>query len=125
VFSGNGIGEQIVGGGTRSQGLGGGGLALVDSMGFNSDNPALAAFSLRTLIRMSGQFGIWETSSGGHKDTDAEFLWKDFFVYFPVTKAWRIGVGATPQMRMNVRIFENKVAQFADTSAPIAYEQDV
>lgn len=123
MFSGNGVGEQIVGGGTRAQGLGGGGLGLADSMGFNSDNPALAAFSLRTLIRMSGQFGYWETSSNGKKDTDAEFLWKDFFVYFPVMKAWRIGVGAAPQMRMNVRMFQNRVAVF-DTAAPFAYEED-
>ena len=119
MFSGNGVGEPIVGGGTRAQGFGGGGFGLADSMGFNSDNPALAAFSRRVLLRMSGQFGLWSTSSSGQKDTDSEFLWKDFFVYFPVLRTWRIGLGAVPQTHMDLRLFQNRVGIFQDTSSAI------
>jgi hypothetical protein len=116
VFSGNGVGEQLVGGGTRAQGLGGGGLGLADSMSFNSDNPALSAYSVRTLLRMAGQVGVWETSANGRKDSDGEFVWQDFFVYFPVLKSWRMGLGAVPRNHMDLRLFENRTAIFQDTA---------
>ncbi|RPH93212.1 hypothetical protein EHM69_10875, partial [candidate division KSB1 bacterium] len=91
VFSANNLGEQCVGGGVRAQGLGGGGFALLDSLSFNTTNPALSALLPRTTLRMSGQIGLWSTTGlDGRKDTDGEFQWQDLCVYFPVTHIWKI-----------------------------------
>jgi hypothetical protein len=127
IFSGNGIGEQVVGGGTRAQGLAGGAFGFADSMSFNSENPALSAFTERTLLRMSGQVGIYETSSAGMKDTDGEFLWNDFRIYFPVMKMWRLGLGATPRNQQDLKLFANHTAIFSGASLDTVHyeERDV
>ena len=123
IFSGNGIGEPVVGGGTRAEGLGGGAFGLADSMSFNSDNPALSAFTEHTLLRMAGQVGIFETSSAGMKDTDGQFVWQDFRVYFPVMKRWRLGIGATPRTQQDLKLFANRTAIFGSAAGDtVPYE---
>jgi hypothetical protein len=112
VFAPNGLGEQLTGGGARVQGLGGGGIALAESLSFNSQNPALAVFAPRTIFRVGGELGIWSTMADGRTETDAEFLWKDFALYLPVTRTWRVGLGAAPTRHMDLRTFALRSATF-------------
>jgi hypothetical protein len=113
IFSANGIGEELVGGGARTQGLAGGGMALADSMSFNTRNPALAAFLTHTTLRMGGEVGWWTTTDVlNRKDTDSEFLWRDFALYFPLTRAWKIGLGAEPTLQMDALTIRQDSAVF-------------
>jgi hypothetical protein len=122
IFSANGNGEQVVGGGTRAQGLGGGAFGFADSMSFNTENPALAAFARRTIIRISGEATAWTTYSGGHRDSDTDFEWKDFCLYFPVTSRWTIGAGAQPLRLMDLKTFDSLNASF-DGREVVGYQQ--
>lgn len=112
MFSANGVGEDIVAGGVRAQGLAGGGFGLADSAGFNSSNPALAAFLTRSALRVGGQVGFWSTTAGGRTDADAEFIWKDFALYFPVSPKWTVGIGASPRRQMDIKTFAPRRASF-------------
>jgi hypothetical protein len=114
IFSANGNGEQVVGGGTRAQGLGGGAFGLADSMAFNTENPALAAFARRTVFRASGEATAWTTHSGGRRESDTDFQWKDFCLYFPVSSRWVVGAGAQPTRLMDLRTFDSLDAAFAN-----------
>jgi hypothetical protein len=86
----------VVGGGIRAQGLGGGAFGLRDSLSFNSQNPALLALIPRTTVRFGGETSFWSTSSAGQKATDSQFLWKDVRLYLPLSRVWKIGLGAQP-----------------------------
>jgi hypothetical protein len=116
IFSANGVGEEIVTGGSRAQGLGGGAFALKDSISFNLRNPALAAFCNRTIFSASGEVTFWNTAASGQTSADAQFIWKDFALFFPATKFWRIGLGAQPALRAGVRTFSDETAQYDDTT---------
>lgn len=129
VFSTNGIGDPLVGGGTRVQGLGGGGFGLADSMGFNLDNPALGAFVPRTQIRLAGQLGIWQTQADGKSDVDEDYQWQNVYLFFPVYRTWRLGLGAEPKTSMNLHTIATHRAIFhdpgrADTSQILYEERD-
>jgi hypothetical protein len=124
VFSANGAGEQLVGGGTRAQALGGGAFGLKDSVSFNTRNPALAAFSTRTSVRLSGQLGFWSTTADGKSDADAEFTWRDLSLFIPLTRVWKLGFVAEPIRRSSVQTFANKVAVFTDTSRALYERRD-
>ncbi|MFZ5434044.1 MAG: hypothetical protein ACOZB3_09755 [Calditrichota bacterium] len=122
IFSANGVGEQSTTGGARAAGLGGGGYGLADSISFNSSNPALAAFLKRTSVRMCGQIGFWHTTGVNNSDADAEFSWKDFRLYFPITNRWKLGFGAEPTQQTDLNTFAQRTAIFGDTST-VHYEQ--
>ena len=122
VFAPNGLGEQLTGGGARVQGLGGGGIALADSLSFNTQNPALAAFAPRTIFRVGGELGLWSTTADGRTETDAEVLWKDFAIYWPVTRAWRVGLGAAPTRHMDLHTFGLHTAVFPQPGGGAASE---
>jgi hypothetical protein len=125
VFAPNGVGEQLTGGGARVQGLAGGGIALADSLSFNSENPALAAFAPRTIFRGGGEFGVWSTMSGDRTETDTEFLWKDVALYLPMTRSWRLGLGAAPTRYMDLRTYALHSASFIEPvgASVVAYEE--
>ena len=116
IFSANGVGEEIVTGGTRAQGLGGGAFGLKDTISFNLRNPALAAFCNRTIFQAAGEVTFWNTSAGGQRATDAQFVWKDFALFFPVTPFWRAGLGAQPILRSDLRTYSDQTAQYGDTT---------
>jgi len=122
IFSANSVGEQMVAGGTRAAGLGGGGYGLSDSIAFNSENPALAAFVTKATFRVAGQFGYWQSSSGGRNDTDGETVWKDLRLYLPMSSKWRLGFGAEPRERVDLNTFGDHAAMFGDTSL-VHYEE--
>lgn len=126
IFSSNGHGEQQIGGGIRARGLGGGAIAVADSMSFATTNPALLSFAKRTTFRLGAEAAIWSTTSNDRTDTDSELLWRDFFVGFPVTGKWNIGFGAAPAMYMDIRTFTNGKAEFPDVASDTieaVYEQ--
>jgi hypothetical protein len=114
IFSVNGIGEPLAGGGARIQGLGGGGLGLADSMGFNLDNPALGAYVTRTQVRLGGQIGLWQTQANGKSDADDDYQWQNVYLFFPVSRTWRIGLGAEPKSSMNLFTISSQPAVFHD-----------
>jgi hypothetical protein len=116
IFSANGVGEEIVTGGSRAQGLGGGAYGLKDTLSFNVRNPALMAFCSRTVFSAAGEVTFWNTSAGGQRSADAQFIWKDFALFFPVTKFWRVGFGAQPMLRAAVRTFSDETAHYDDTT---------
>ncbi len=123
VFSANGVGEQLPGGGTRTQGLGGGGIGLADSLAFNTMNPALSAFVPRTTFRVGGQIGFWNTTAHGRTDADGEFTWQDVAIYVPMTARWKLGFGAQPLRQMDIMTFEPDTAVFAGTADTVAFEK--
>ena len=126
IFSGNGIGEQQVGGGIRALGLGGGGLGLRDSMSFNSLNPGLVAFVPRTTMRMGGEIGFWNTTSNGLTDSDGEMTWKDLRLYVPLTSRWKFGAGLEPVFRQDLHTIGTRSANFPTDSADVQdYEERV
>jgi hypothetical protein len=126
IFSANGIGEHVVGGGARVLGLGGGGFGLADSMSFNSENPALTAFVRKTTARISGQFGYWQTKSGGQKDSDGEVTWKEFRLYFPLTSKWKLGLGAEPTRRMDIQTYDRRTGVYHGVSTDtVTYERRI
>ncbi|MBU1983245.1 hypothetical protein KJ815_02430 [bacterium] len=116
IFSPNGVGEELPSGGVRAIGLGGAGIGLADSMSFHSGNPALIAFTPRTLFRMSGHIGWWGTSADGRHDADAETVWRDFGLYFPVSSRWSVGIAANPSRHVDLNTFSQRIAQFNDTN---------
>lgn len=122
MFSGNSVGEQLVGGGVRAAGAGGTGIALADSMSFHSGNPALIALATRTMFRMSGHVAWWGTSADGRNDTDAETVWQDVGVYLPLSSVWKIGLVAEPTRYADLATFGQRTAVFNDTNA-VHYEQ--
>lgn len=121
MFSGNNVGEQLVGGGVRAAGLGGAGIALSDTMSFHSGNPALIVFTTRTMFRMSGHVAWWGTSTKGQSDADAETVWRDVGVYFPLSSVWKIGFVAEPTRHSDLATFGQRTADFGDTI--VHYEQ--
>lgn len=123
IFSANGVGEQLPGGGTRAQGLGSGGIGLADSLSFNTMNPALAAFLPRTTFRLGGQVGFWNTRSNGRTDSDGEFTWQDVAIYLPITSRWKLGFGAQPLRQMDIMTFEPGTAVFPGQGDTIDIEQ--
>lgn len=127
IFSANGVGEELADGGIRAQGLAGGGYGWSDSAGFNTANPALAAFLTRSSLRVGGQIGFWTTMADGRTDADAEFIWKDFALYFPVSQRWVIGLGASPRRQMDIKTFTPRRAVFtnkdSDTVSTVDYEE--
>ncbi len=65
---------------------------------------------------MGGFVGFWNTTANGKTDSDAETVWKDWRLYFPIAHKWSVGIGADPVIRTDVRTFERKSAEFVDPS---------
>lgn len=115
IFSANGHGEQLQTGGIRAEGLAGGGLGIIDSVSFNTSNPAALAFARNATIRIGMMTGIWSTTVNGETDTDGESVWKDFRIVLPVASdKWVFGFGIDPAQRMDVKLFERGTASFPD-----------
>lgn len=106
IYSENGLGEALPLGGTRIDGLAGGGLALADSFGANFSNPATIALVPRTQVRLGGRVVFWSVSKDQETDLDAESGWQAFHLCFPLTPIWKFGFGLVPTRRMDVRTFE-------------------
>lgn len=123
IFSGNGLGEPLIQGGARAVGLAGGGLGLIDSLSFNTQNPSLAAFSKSALFRMSGRLGVWTVAADGESDSDAEANWSDFTLYLPVTSKYKIGLGVEAATRVDLRTFTMREAAFQNSDSVATYEE--
>ncbi len=125
IFSGNGLGEQLSPGGARTAGLGGAGIGWRDSLSWHSANPALSGFGRRSSFRVGGYVGVWNTTANGKTDSDAETVWKDWRLYFPIAKKWAVGIGAEPLFRADVQTFERKTADYGQGNEQTYVEHDV
>lgn len=103
-------------GGVRSVGLGGAGLAIWDSLGMHADNAAQIGAITGTTLRAGLFSGLFSTSDNSETDTDGEFGWQPFRLYFKVHPRYKIALGVDPIRRVDVRTFgQDSLAFESDT----------
>lgn len=103
-------------GGVRSVGLGGAGLAIWDSLGMHADNAAQIGAITGTTLRAGIFTGLFSTTDDSETDTDSEFGWQPFRIYFKVHPRYKIALGIDPQRRVDVRTFgQDSLAFESDT----------
>ncbi len=122
IFGTQATGDRIVAGGVRAVGLGGAGLAIWDSLGMHSENPAAAAYTTGATLRVGFFGGLYGTKDKNTSDTDSEFGWQAFRLYLNVHPRYKMGIGIDPVSRTDVRLFGQDSLGFATDSGTV-YEK--
>jgi len=121
IFGTQATGDRIVAGGVRAVGLGGAGLAIWDSLGFHSENPAAAAYTTGATLRVGFFGGHYGTSDKNASDSDSEFGWQAFRLYLNVHPRYKMGIGIDPVSRTDVRTFGQDSLGF-ETDSGMVYQ---
>lgn len=122
IFGTQATGDRIVPGGVRAVGLGGAGLAIWDSLGIHSENPAAAANTTGATLRVGFFGGLYGTKDKVVSDTDSEFGWQAFRLYLNVHPRYKMGIGIDPVSRTDVRLFGQDSLGFVTDSGTV-YEK--
>ncbi len=122
IFGTQATGDPTVTGGVRSVGLGGAGLAIWDSVGMHSDNPAAAAYMTGAMLRAGLHTGLYSVSGQSDSDSDSEFGWQTFWLYLNVHPRYKMGLAIEPIGRSDVRTFTQDSLAFP-TDTGIVYHR--
>lgn len=108
--------DPVQNSGVRSLGLGGAGLALWDSLGMHTDNPAQIGALTGTMLSAGMYSGLYMTSDKDGSDSDGEFNWQPFRLYLRIHPRYKIALGIDPLRRADIRTYsQDSLAFESDT----------